>query len=105
MEEELEIKLQVGGTYYPLKIKRSEEYMYREAARRINSTLSRYKGKFPLLSNEKYYTMVAIHIAMVNMKWENFNDTMPYKDKIQQLSDELESFLEDEATLENHKEE
>ena len=46
MEEELEIKLQVGGTYYPLKIKRSEEYMYREAARRINSTLSRYKGKF-----------------------------------------------------------
>ena len=25
MEEELEIKLQVGGTYYPLKIKRSEE--------------------------------------------------------------------------------
>ena len=43
MEEELEIKLQVGGTYYPLKIKRSEEYMYREAAsqgklpRRFNS--------------------------------------------------------------------
>jgi hypothetical protein len=49
--------------------------------------------------------MVAIHIAMVNMKWENFNDTMPYKDKIQQLSDELESFLEDEAASENPKEE
>ncbi len=100
MEEELEIKLQVGGTYYPVRIKRSEEYLYREAARRINNTLSRYKGKFPQLSNEKYYTMVAIHIALVNVMWENFNDTMPYIDKIQRLSEELELFLEEKAESE-----
>lgn len=100
MEEELEIKLQVGGTYYPIRIKRSEEYMYREAARRINNMLSRYRGKFPQLSNEKYYTMVTIHIAMANIMWENFNDTLPYVDKIQKLTDELESFLVDNTASE-----
>ena len=43
MEDSFEIKLLVGGTYYPLKIKRSDEVLYREAARRINDKLNRYK--------------------------------------------------------------
>lgn len=93
MDDVFEIKLLVGGTYYPLKIKRSDEALYREAARRINDKLNRYRDRFPQLSDEKYCMMVAIHISMVNLKWENFNDTKPYKDKIQELSNELDSFL------------
>lgn len=93
MEDSFEIKLLVGGTYYPLKIKRSDEVLYREAARRINDKLNRYRDRFPQLSDEKYYMMVSIHISMVNLKWENFNDTKPYKDKIKELSNELDSFL------------
>ena len=88
-----EIKLMVGGTYYPLTIHRKDERLYREAARRINDKLNRYRERYPQLSEEKYYVMAAVHISMVNIMWEDFNDTAPYKDKIRQLDKELDSIL------------
>lgn len=94
-DETFEIKLLVGGIYYPLTIKRTDEAMYREAARRLNSMLTRYKGQFPQLNEEKYYAMSALHLAIVNLMWENFNDTKPFKDKIEALSGQLDSFLEE----------
>ena len=93
MDELFEIKLMVGGTYYPLTIRRKDERLYREAARRINDKLNRYREHFPQLSEEKYYVMAAVHIAMVNVMLEDFNDTAPYKEKIQQLDKELDSIL------------
>lgn len=94
MDDLFEIKLMVGGTYYPLKIRRKDERLYREAARRINDKLNRYREHFPQLSEEKYYVMAAVHIAMVNVMLEDFNDTAPYKDKIRQLDKELDSILD-----------
>ncbi|MBO4268549.1 MAG: cell division protein ZapA [Bacteroidaceae bacterium] len=96
MDDLFEIKLRVGGLYYPLKIKRKDEFMYREAARRINDKLNRYRERYPQLSSEKYYVMAAIHISVVNVMWESFNDTTPYRDKIRQLDEQLESFLSSE---------
>ncbi|MCQ2074841.1 MAG: cell division protein ZapA [Bacteroidaceae bacterium] len=91
--EEFEIKLLVGGTYYPLTIKRKDEAVYREAARRLNSMLNRYRDHFPQLSDEKYYVMAAMHMAMANQMWENFNDTAPYKERIQEMSGKLDSLI------------
>ncbi|HZK04121.1 MAG TPA: cell division protein ZapA [Bacteroidaceae bacterium] len=97
MDDTFEIKLLVGETYYPLSIKRKEEAMYREAARRINDKLNRYRKRFPQLSEEKYFVMVAVHISMINLKWENFNDTMPFKEKIEALTKELDYILDKES--------
>ena len=93
MDDVFEIKLMVGGTYYPLTIKREEEELYRGAARRINDKLNRYRKRYPQLSDEKYYVMAAIHISMANVMWERFNDTAPYADRIRQLDKELDSIL------------
>jgi len=93
MDDLFEIKLMVGGTYYPLTIHRKDERLYREAARRINDKLNRYREHFPQLSDEKYFVMAAVHIAMVNVMLEDINDTAPYKEKIQQLDKELDSIL------------
>ena len=93
MDDLFEIKLMVGGTYYPLTIHRKDERLYREAARRINDKLNRYRNRYPQLSEEKYYVMAAVHIAMVNVMLEDFNDTAPYKDKIRQMDKELDSIL------------
>ena len=93
MDDLFEIKLMVGGTYYPLKIHRKDERLYREAARRINDKLNKYREHFPQLSDEKYFVMAAVHIAMVNVMLEDFNDTAPYKEKIQQMDKELGSIL------------
>lgn len=97
MDEKFEIKLLVGGTYYPLTIPRKDEAMYREAARRINSMLNRYRDHFPQLSDEKYYVMVSMHIAMTNLMWENFNDTMPYKERINEFTRRIEAVLEENS--------
>lgn len=97
MEDEFEIKLMVGSTYYPLKIKRKDERIYREAARRINDKLNRYRKKYPQLSEEKYYVMSAIHIAMVNVMLEDYNDTVPYQEKIKELDQELDNILGTES--------
>ena len=88
MDDLFEIKLMVGGTYYPLTIRRKDERLYREAARRINDKLNRYREHFP-----QYYVMAAVHIAMVNVMLEDFNDTAPYKEKIRQMNKELDSIL------------
>ena len=93
MDDLFEIKLMVGGTYYPLTIRRKDERLYREAARRINDKLNRYRKRYPQLSEEKYYVMSAIHISMVNIMLEDFNDTAPYKEKIRQMDKELDSIL------------
>ncbi|MCQ2084302.1 MAG: cell division protein ZapA [Bacteroidaceae bacterium] len=97
MDDSFEIKLMVGGTYYPLTIKRGDEHLYREAARRINDKLNRYRERFPQLSEEKYYVMAAIHISMANIMWEQFNDTAPYAEKIAQFDKQLDAILEDAA--------
>ena len=93
MDDLFEIKLMVGGTYYPLTIHRKDERLYREAARRINDKLNRYRKRYPQLSEEKYYVMTAVHIAMVNVMLEDFNDTAPYKDEIRKMDRELDSIL------------
>ena len=93
MDDLFEIKLMVGGTYYPLTIRRKDERLYREAARRINDKLNSYRKRYPQLSEEKYYVMSAIHISMVNIMLEDFNDTAPYKEKIRQMDKELDSIL------------
>jgi cell division protein ZapA len=93
MDDLFEIKLMVGGTYYPLTIRRKDERLYREAARRINDKLNRYREHFPQLSEEKYYVMAAVHIAMVNVMLEDFNDTVPYREKIRQMDKELDTIL------------
>lgn len=101
MDDFFEIKLMVGGCYYPLRIKRKDEFVYREAARRINDKLNRYIERYPNLRKEDYYVMTAIHISVVNIMWESFNDTTPYKEKIRQLDKELESFLNCESKPED----
>jgi len=93
MEDSFEINLMVGGTYYPLTIRKEDEYLYREAARRINDKLNRYRKRYPQLSEEKYCVMAAIHTSMANVMWEQFNDTAPYADKIRQLDSQLDDFL------------
>ncbi len=96
-EDVFEIKLLVGGTYYPLTIKRKDEAVYRDAAKKINMLLNRYRDHFPQLSDEKYYVMAAMHIAVVNQMMENLNDTKPFNDRIEELSVQLDSLLDGQA--------
>ena len=62
-DRELGINLIIDGTSYPLTIKASDEPSYRQAARIVNDTLSRYKDLFSGEGGVRVMTMVALDIA------------------------------------------
>ena len=62
-DRELGINLIIDGTSYPLTIKASEEPSYRQAARIVNDTLSRYKELFSGEGGVRVMTMVALDLA------------------------------------------
>ena len=62
-DRELGINLIIDGTSYPLTIKASEEPSYRQAARLVNETLSRYKALFSGEGGVRVMTMAALDIA------------------------------------------
>ena len=62
-DRELGINLIIDGTSYPLTIKASEEPSFRQAARIVNETLSRYKELFSGEGGVRVMTMVALDIA------------------------------------------
>lgn len=96
MDEHLIINLPVANTRYPLRIKRSEEEIFRNAAKEINYKLSRYKEHFTgtsdsPLQDSDYMAMTAIQA--VAEKGEQKVRADMFEDKIKQLIGELDNYL------------
>jgi cell division protein ZapA len=89
------IQLKVAQRTYPLICKRSEEGLFRKAARDINEKILRYGSVFPAakLELKDLLAMVAIHISANNLKMEQNKDTSPLFDRIEALDKELEEYL------------
>lgn len=92
----LNIQLRVADLYLPMTIRREEEEYYREAAKRIDNLLNLYRDNFKEQSAERYMTMVALHLSVTAVKLERQNDTKPYKEKIEELTRVLETYLKGE---------
>ena len=71
MDDKFLIHVEIAGKSYGIRINRSEEQVAREAVRQIRKKMDQYR------------------------KLEDKNDTSPFTEKIQELTDELESFLKD----------
>jgi len=56
---------------------------------------SRYRKKYSDVDVKDLLAMVTFQLSVENLKLEDKNDTSPFTEKIQELTDELESFLKD----------
>jgi cell division protein ZapA len=96
-ENEFDIKLEVAGNSYRIPVRRGdeeEEFLYREAAKRVGLHLVQYRQYFSKsLENIQLLTMVAIHLARDILKLEAENDVGTYDRKIQQWTDKLDEYL------------
>lgn len=93
-KELMTIRIRIENEYYPMKnIRRDEEWLYREAAKRVEDSLNQYRDSFPNLDKEKYLTMIAFHMSLKATRLEKRNDTKPYEDKIENLTRTLEEYL------------
>ena len=91
------IDIRDRGRKYPLKIKRSEEQAFREAAKRINIKINQYRvaygGASSSMTTQDFVAMTAIQALAENVTLGNKNNTKPFEDKIDSLIDELDNYL------------
>lgn len=89
----MKIHLLIDNERYPLRIRREDEVIYRDAAKQIDNKLNKYRSMFSDIAPNKYWAMVALELAFEKISLKDRNDTEPYKEKIQELTKELESLL------------
>ena len=67
--------------------------MVREAAKQVDIRLNAYREHYQNVTPEKIIAMVAYQFALENLKMKNRNDTRPYADKIEELTEVLETYF------------
>ena len=96
-DEKLILTLEIAGNRYPLKIRRSEEQAYRDAAARINRKINQYRvaygGDKSGMTTQDFVAMTAIQALAENFSLGDRNDTKPFEDKINSLISELDVYL------------
>ncbi len=93
MNDKIKINLQMAGSTYPLTIRFEEEQMVREAAKQVDMRLNAYREHYKNVAPEKIIAMVAYQFALENLQMKDHNDTQPYAEKIEELTEMLESYF------------
>lgn len=93
MSEKFVIRLLIGNDTYPFTVRREKEEIFRNAAKLINQTLSKYEQAYPNQGREKYMAMTLLELAVSVLQQRESNDTEPYNHSIEQLVKELEDVL------------
>jgi cell division protein ZapA len=99
------IHIEIADKMYGLRINRDQEELARKAAKQIKAALGEYRKKYPKSANdgaESKYTegnvdwlaMVALQLSMENLQWEKRNDTTAFVEKIKQMTDLLQEYME-----------
>ena len=97
MDDKFLIHVEIAGKSYGIRINRSEEQVAREAVRQIRKKINQYRLNFAQseVDVKDLLAMVTFQLSVENLKLEDKNDTSPFTEKIQELTDELESYLKD----------
>ena len=96
MNDKIKINLQIADSYYPITINRDEEELMREAAKQVNIKLNAYREHYKSLEPEKLIAMAAYQFSQENLKLRQRNDTGPYTEKIEELTEMLEEYFKGE---------
>ncbi|MCD7850661.1 MAG: cell division protein ZapA [Parabacteroides sp.] len=95
MDDKFLIHVEIAGKSYGIRIDRSEEREARKAVKQIRMKMDQYRKKYSEVDVKDLLAMVAFQLSVENVKLEEKNDTSPFTERIQELTDELESYLKD----------
>lgn len=90
LSDPLSITLKFGNRILPMKVERSDEYIYREAEKLINKRFSYYAAKYPNQGNEMYLLMMALDVAVRLKRAETATDPAPMEKALSELLAEVE---------------
>ncbi|MDR0421648.1 MAG: cell division protein ZapA [Proteiniphilum sp.] len=96
-DEKFLLTLEIADRRYPLKIKRSDEQAFRDAAKKINNKINQYRvvygGESSNMTTQDFVVMTAIQALVENFFLGDRNNTKPFEDKIGSLIGELDDYL------------
>lgn len=95
-DEKFLLTLTIGDRKYPLKISKSDEEAFRNAAKTINDKINQYRVAFganPDMTTQDFMAMTAIQALVENFSLGSKNNTKPYEDTIGSLVKELDIYL------------
>jgi cell division protein ZapA len=96
-DEKFLLTLEIAGRRYPLKIKKSDEQAFRDAAKKINTKINQYRvaygGESSNMTTQDFMAMTAIQALAENFSLGDKNNTKPFEDKIDSLISELDDYL------------
>lgn len=94
MNEKLAIKLKITDRYYPLRVDWSEEEKLREAAKRINEVVNKYKERYADKDNQDLLAMATLQFVSKLIEFEQQNSGKGLQQDIDALNNEIISILE-----------
>ena len=96
-DEKFLLTLEIAGRRYPLKINKSDEQAFRDAAKKINTKINQYRvaygGESSNMTTQDFMAMTAIQALAENFTLGDKNNTKPFEDKIDSLISELDNYL------------
>ncbi|MHB9055896.1 MAG: cell division protein ZapA [Paludibacteraceae bacterium] len=87
------INILLNGVRMPLRVRREDEEIYRNAEKIVNKYLEQYRRQFSQRSMEEILTLVAYQLAVIVSKQETNQDISPLAEKVEQLNKELKKLL------------
>ncbi|MDH6341188.1 cell division protein ZapA (FtsZ GTPase activity inhibitor) [Parabacteroides sp. PFB2-12] len=96
MDEKFLIHVEIADKTYGLWIRRDDEQLVREAAKQLRKKINEYRQNYTKseLDMKDLLAMVALQLSVYSSQLEEKNDTAPFTEKIEQLTSELEMYLE-----------
>ena len=91
------IHIEIAEKSYGIWIKRDEEQTVREAAKVIRNKMLQYRQRYAKsdVDVKDLLAMVALQLSINNLQLEDKNDTLPFSEKIQVLTQKLELYLKE----------
>lgn len=95
VSERFNIVLNVAGEKFQITIQRSEEEIYRRAAKMIDDKLNQFRSRYGENIADKQMKMVALTMAVNLVKNETLSDASPVFERLEQLDKEVQELLKD----------
>jgi len=95
MDDKLAIKLKIIDRYYPLRIDWKDEEKLREAAKRINEVVDKYRQRYNDKDNQDFLAMATLQFVTRLVEFEENSANDPLKKEICDICAIIDQFIND----------
>ena len=96
MDDKFKITITIANMTFPVVINRSEEELYRKAAKEVNIMFAKYKERYKsqeTMGDAHFLSFVAFRFAMKFLKLNDTRNLEKIDGRIEEMTREVEEYL------------